>query len=232
MGDSVKVGDLIAEVDAKTAKLDVESARVNLENAQNNLTKVIKGATQVEKIRASNTLFDSKAKLTELSKNYDSLLLEKENTLKTTNNNITSLEEKLNIAQNEYEYAEKNITTDTTTNNIERDVANGYSLLESTFQIIEPTLKDISDTILLKTKSDPAYGALGEKNPSLKAQVESLYDQAVTDSKSIETTLAEVRSHNTSLTSVLGGLIEMKKLIGEINTLTSLVISELRASRS
>ncbi len=41
MGDTVKVGDLIAEVDSKTAKLDVESASVNLANAQNNLNKLL-----------------------------------------------------------------------------------------------------------------------------------------------------------------------------------------------
>ena len=186
----------------------------------------------MEKIRASNNVFDSKAKLTELSKNYDNLLLEKENTLKTAQNNIISLSEKVNIAQSEYEYAEKNITTDTTTNNIERDVANGYALIESTFQVIEPSLKSIRDTLLLETKNDPAYGALSENNPSLKIQAENLYDQISAESKAMETTIIEVRSKNTSLTSILSGLIEMRKLIGDINTMTSLAISGLRASKT
>lgn len=186
----------------------------------------------MEKIRASNTVFDSKAKLTELSRNYNNLLLEKENTLKTAQNNIISLSEKVNIAQSEYEYAEKNITTDTTTNNIERDVANGYALIESTFQVIEPSLKSIRDTLLLETKNDPAYGALSENNPSLKIQAENLYDQISAESKAMETTIIEVRSKNTSLTSILSGLIEMRKLIGDINTMTSLAISGLRASKT
>ena len=158
--------------------------------------------------------------------------MEKENTIKTAENNIVGIEEKLNIAKSEYDYAEKNITTDTNTNNIERDVANGYSLIESAFQTIEPSLKTIRETLLLETKNDPAYGALSENNPSLKTQAENLYEQIYTESKTIETTMSEVRSKNTSLTTILSGLIEMKKIIGDINTMTSLAISELRASKT
>lgn len=92
VGDTVKVGDLIAEVDSKTAKLDVESASVNLANAQNNLNKLLIWSTDVEKIRASNNVF---LLLTQKqnSQNFRKIMItssEKENTLKTAQNNIIS----------------------------------------------------------------------------------------------------------------------------------------------
>lgn len=40
-GDAVKAGELIAEVDAKSAKLDVANAQVSLNNAKNNLQKIL-----------------------------------------------------------------------------------------------------------------------------------------------------------------------------------------------
>lgn len=128
------------------------------------------------------------------------------------------------------DYAQKNAGNNTTSNDIERDVANGYSLIESTYQVITPSLKTISDTLLLNMKDDPAYGALSENNPALKAQVESLYAQVQTESIAIQDTLTDVRAHTDSLTSVLTGLTEMRKLVGDLNSLVSIAVSELRAS--
>jgi multidrug efflux pump subunit AcrA (membrane-fusion protein) len=41
VGDTVKVGELLAEIDAVSAKLDVASSRLSVANAENNLNKVL-----------------------------------------------------------------------------------------------------------------------------------------------------------------------------------------------
>lgn len=229
-GDAVKAGELIAEVDAKSAKLDVANAQVSLNNAKNNLQKILNWATETDKIKAQNSLTESQGKLSIVNQTYDSLVLEQNNAISTSEANIKALQEKLDLAKSLLDYAQKNAGNNTTSNDIERDVANGYSLIESTYQVITPSLKTISDTLLLNMKDDPAYGALSENNPALKAQVESLYAQVQTESIAIQDTLTDVRAHTDSLTSVLTGLTEMRKLVGDLNSLVSIAVSELRAS--
>jgi multidrug efflux pump subunit AcrA (membrane-fusion protein) len=41
IGDTVKAGELVAELDAKSQKLDLASSRISLSNAQNNLNKIL-----------------------------------------------------------------------------------------------------------------------------------------------------------------------------------------------
>lgn len=228
----MSTGDLIAQIDAKSAKLDVASAQVSLSNAQNNLAKISKGSTEVERIRAENALAESKANLIKLQNDLESLTLEQKNTLAAADANIALLTDKVALAQSDLEYAQKNITTDTTSNNLERDIAASYATLESVYSIVSPSLKTISDTLLLQNKSNATYGAIGENNPTLKNQTEVLYSETKKEYDAIDATMNETRKNKTSLTSVLTSLSEMKTLIGDLNTLTSLSISTLRASQA
>lgn len=230
--DSVKAGDLVAELDAKSIKLDLANSKISLSNAQNNLNKILGGSSETSKIRAANTLADSESKLVLLEKQYDDLVRQQQNTIITTEASIKSLEEKLELAKNDLSYTEQNINTTTDTNNIERDVANGYSLIESSYQLISPTLKSLRDTLLLESKATSTYGAIGENNPELKLQLEKLYAKLNEAEKNIESTMTEVRGQTNSLTSILVGLTEMRSTIGDLSSFTALSISVLRASRT
>lgn len=230
--DTVKAGELVAELDAKTTKLDYSNARISLSNAQNNLNKLVGWSSETSKIRASNTLSESEAKLILLEKQYESLIKQQENGIITSEANIKSLEEKLALAKSDLTYTEKNIDTNTNTNNIERDVANAYSLIESSYQLITPSIKTLTDTLLLESKSTSTYGAIGENNPELKSQLEKLYTKILEEEKSIQSTMTEVRGKTTSLTSVLVWLTEMRTTISDLSSLTSLAISVLRASKT
>lgn len=229
-GDTVRANEVIVEIDPKDAYLDIESANIALSNAENNYQKLIAGATETEKIRAINTLTDSRSRLTLLEEQYKNLLVERDNAIKNAETNIRTLEEKLIIAQNELEYTEKNINTDTISNNLERDVSNAYVLLEQLYQILPENIKDIRDVILIEDKSNPRYGDLSAKDPSIKSSVESLYLRVLDSEKEFEKTLGLLRQDKTSVTSLLSGLADAKEALTDLGSLTTLVISEYRAS--
>lgn len=232
VGDAVRAGELVAELDAKTTKLDYSNAKISLSNAQNNLNKLLGGSSETSKIRASNTLSESEAKLELLQKQYESLVKQQENTIITSDANIKSLEEKLALAKSDLDYTQQNITTNTNTNNIERDVANAYSLIESSYQLINPSLKTLRETLLLDSQATATYGAIGENNPSLKLQLEKLYTKVTEEEKDTQATMTEVRWQTNSLTSILIGLTELRTTISDLSALTALSISVLRESRT
>ncbi|MBX9808774.1 efflux RND transporter periplasmic adaptor subunit, partial [Candidatus Gracilibacteria bacterium] len=232
VGDTVRAGDLIAELDAKSVKLDLASSKINLSNAQNNLNKVLEGTSEINKIKAQNTLSESQSKLILLEKQYEALVEQQKNTISTSEANIKSLEDKLALAQNDLKYTEENINTTTTTNNIERDVANAYSLIESSYQLITPSLKTLSDTLLLESQATSTYGAIGENNPALKLQMEKLYIKLKEQNDTIQTSITEVRANSNSLTTILVGLTQMRASIGDLSSLTALSVSVLRASKT
>lgn len=98
-GDIVKTGDVIAEIDAQTTILDIESAKLSLANAKNSYTALLEGVTSTERIRSENTLEESKTKLPLLEKSFENLIQEQKNTIASTQSNISSLKDKVNIAQ-------------------------------------------------------------------------------------------------------------------------------------
>lgn len=231
-GDSVKAGDLIAELDAKSVKLDLANSKISLSNAQNNLNKILGGSSETSKIRAANTLSDSEAKLTLLEQQYETLLSQQNNSINTSEANIKSAEEKLALAKSDLDYTKQNINTTTTTNNIERDVANAYSLIESSYQLLKPSLETLSDKLLLENKTSSTYGAIGENNQELKTKLEELYKRVTDEVKTVETVMTEVRSKTTSLTDIIVGLNEIQTRMSNLSALTSLSLSVLRASRT
>lgn len=232
VGDAVKAWDLIAELDAKSIKLDLASSKISLSNAQNNLSKLTKWSAETNKIRAANTLSDSESRLTLLKQQYNTLLEQQKNSIITSEANIQSLEERLTLAKSDLDYTEKNIDTNTTTNNIERDVANAYSLIESSYQLLSPSIKTINETLLMESRATTTYWAIGENNPELKLQFEKLYTKILEEEKTIQSTIGEVRSKTTSLTSILVWLTEIRTTISDLSSLTALSISVLRASRT
>ena len=232
IGDTVKAGELVAELDAKTTKLDYSNAKISLSNAQNNLNKILGGSSETSKIRAANTVSDSEAKLVLLQQQYDALVKQQQNSITTSEANIKSLEEKLSLAKSDLDYTTQNINTNTNTNNIERDVANAYSLIESSYQLITPSIEKLRDVMLLENQATSTYGDIGENNPTLKAQLEKLYLKLKDENIAIQTTITEVRTQTTSLTSVLIGLTEIRTVISDLSEATALSLSVLRASRT
>ena len=60
IGDTVTVGDVIAEIDASDAYMDIRNAKISLDNANNSYNKLYSSSTATDKIRAKNTLEESR----------------------------------------------------------------------------------------------------------------------------------------------------------------------------
>lgn len=228
----MKAGELVAELDAKTSKLDYSNAKISLSNAQNNLNKILGGSSETSKIRAANTVSDSEAKFVLLQQQQNALVKQQQNSITTSEANIRALEERLALAKSDLSYTEQNVDTNTTTNNIERDVANAYSLIESSYQLITPSFEKLRDVMLLENQATSTYGAIGENNPTLKAQLEKLYLKLKDENIAIQTTINEVRTQTTSLTNILIGLTQIRTIISDLSEATALSLSVLRASKT
>lgn len=232
VGDSVKAGDVIAEIDAKSARLDIENSRLSLSNAENNLNKVTGGSSETEKIKTNNTMIDSQDRLEQLEKEYDNLLIEQKYTLTNAETNITALEEKLALAKNELKYAENNTdTTSTTISTIEQDITKAYKLIESAHDVFYPSLTTLNNTLNLENKNNPQYWAIGENNQILKKQVDDLYEKIKQERIDFESKFLEVKNNSSSLTSVLIWLKEVQSIMEELGSLTTLSMASVRASR-
>jgi RND family efflux transporter MFP subunit len=196
VGDRVKTGDVIAEIDASSAYLDIESAKISLSNARNSYNKIAEWSTLTEKIRAENTLSESKSRLTNLEKTLENLILEETNTLRDKESTLVNLEQKVEIASGDLEYAQKNIETDTSTTNLERDTENAFLILEDIERIMPDIIKSTKDIQHIEDKNSPLYGDLSSKDVGYKYKVETAFLALVDDFAKYKTELLTLRSES------------------------------------
>ncbi len=228
--DSVKKDDVIAEIDARSAYMDLKNAEISLSNAQNKYSELVNGGLEAEKLKSANTLSDSEAQLALLEKQYANLLTERDNAIKNAETTITSLQTSLEIAKWELEYVEKNISTDTTANNLEKDVSNAYTNIEQIYQLLPDYLKQIKDSSLIEDKTNPKYGDLGAKDNGIKASIEYLYTTASTQKTEFESSFTALKQNTTSVTQLLATLTKAKTILATLNNLSTLIVAEYRAS--
>lgn len=148
----MKVGDVIAEINAESAHLDIQNARISLANAKNNYDKLFANTTESDKIRAKNTLSESENSLTLLESQYDNLLVTEKNEKDQAEANIKLLQDKLALAKNDLEYTQKNVLINNTSTNLEKDLANGYLSLEDVNRALPAILKDYKDLLYIEDK--------------------------------------------------------------------------------
>ncbi len=110
--------EVIAETDAEIEHLNISNASLALKNSQNSYNKLFADITESEKARKRNTLKESEDLLINLTSQYEDLLRSQENSRIESDANIKLLWEKLSLAKSEFEYESKNITSDTTSNNV------------------------------------------------------------------------------------------------------------------
>jgi HlyD family secretion protein len=229
VGDTVKAGELIAELDAKSMKLDVASAKLSIANAQNNLNKVLGWSTETERIKMTNTILDAQARLIQLKKDAENLLIEQKYTLENARTNIDTLTANLALAQSELVYAQNTPST-TQVSTIEQDMTQAFSLVQSIYDWLYDQISLIDTTLSIENKNNPQYWAIGGNNPELKTQIDTLYTRIKKDREDLIPVFVDLKNKSNSLPSVFTALDTMKKITWDINTLTALSISALRAS--
>lgn len=89
---------------------------------------------------------------------YESLILRQKNTLAESEENLALLKEKVQLAESEQAYTQQNITTDTDTNNLEKDIMSAWLLIESIEREMPDILKDLEDISYVDNQSSDWYG--------------------------------------------------------------------------
>jgi multidrug efflux pump subunit AcrA (membrane-fusion protein) len=217
--------EVIAETDAEIEHLNISNASLALKNSQNSYNKLFADITESEKARKRNTLKESEDLLINLTSQYEDLLRSQENSRIESDANIKLLWEKLSLAKSEFEYESKNITSDTTSNNIERDLTQGMSILEEVSRFIPDTIENISDIMYIDNKGGDRYGDLGAKDQAQKIETEKLYYRILEDVEEFNNILISLRkSDPRTYTDTVWALSKGKNILDDMNSLTAMVI--------
>ena len=175
VGDTVKAGDLIAEVDAGSAGLDLQSAQLTLSNAKLSYDKLFSTTTASDILKSKNTLTEAESALKLLEAKYSDLLVQQKNDLAESEANVSLLTHKVTLADSDYTYTKQNIASTTTANNLERDIENAMITLEDLERAMPDVRKAFYDTMLLADKSNGRYGDLGVNDDTNKRLAESTF---------------------------------------------------------
>lgn len=232
VGDTIKAGDLIAEVDAGSAGLDLQSAQLALSNAKLSYDKLFSTTTESDILKSKNTLTEAESALKLLEAKYRDLLIQQKNDLAESEANVNLLTQKQSLAQSEYEYAKQNIASTTTANNLEHDLESARITLEDIERTMPDIRKTLYDTMLLADKSNSRYGDLGVNDDTNKRLAESTFMTMSGQLTAFQNTLKTLRSLSTkNFDSTLAALEDAQSLMSITSKLMSYVLTELETTR-
>jgi multidrug efflux pump subunit AcrA (membrane-fusion protein) len=225
IGDAVTTWDVIAEIDASDVYMDIRSAKISIDNANNNYNKLFSSSTETERIRAKNTLEESRNALTLLEAEYADFLTSQKNAKIEALNQIELLEDKYNLALSDLEYTKKNLDTTSDISDLERDIASAYISVEEIARFFPTTFTSIKNLTYIDNMTSERYGDLGSKNSYQKTQMEKLTLSLSGSFSSFEKNLSvERQKSDHTLDDVLSLLSKSKTILQDLNTLTSLAV--------
>jgi multidrug efflux pump subunit AcrA (membrane-fusion protein) len=232
--DIVGAGELIAEIDAGTADLDLESAKRNLSDAEASFQELFDTAKESDITKAKATLEESESSLKLMESEYESLILRQKNTLAESEENLALLKEKVQLAESEQAYTQQNITTDTDTNNLEKDIMSAWLLIESIEREMPDILKDLEDISYVDNQSSDWYGDIWSQDTTVKTRTDRLYQDLRTELSLYQTWVIVIRNTGTftDFDTVNKGIIQSRNLTTHLSEFASLILQELDATPS
>lgn len=233
-GDIVSPGDVIAEIDAGTADLDLESARRNLSDAEASYNELFDSAEASDIAKARASLEESEASLRLMESEYESLIINQKNTLTESEENLTLLKEKVKLAESELEYTRQNISTDSDTNNLEKDIASAWLMAESIERDMPDILSDLEDISYVDNTSSDWYGDIGSRDTYIKTKTNTLYKDILEELSLYQTWLILTRNDgkDTDFDTVNKTITQAKTLTTHMSEFASLILQELDATPS
>lgn len=233
-GDSVIAGDVIAEIDAGTADLDLESAERNLSDAQATYDELFDSADAADIAKAKATLEESRASLKLMETEYANLLISQKATLAQNQSDLDLQKEKVKLTESELEYTKKNISTDTDTNNLEKDVASAWLTVEWISRDMPDILSDLEDISYVDDKISDWYGDISNQNATLKWKTDAYYQTILAEVAAFGTGVNTIRNNetNTNFDTVNDILLQARTLTTHMSEFTSLILQELDATRT
>jgi multidrug efflux pump subunit AcrA (membrane-fusion protein) len=232
VGDEVKSGEILAEIDTQNANMDIRNAQISLDNAKNNYDKLFSSMSEADKLRAKTTYDESKHSLELLESQYLDFLTDQKNTLAETESALALLSEKVKLAESELEYAKKNTAINNDSTNLERDMANAFLALEEINRFFPDTIKSLRDWLYIENKNSDYYGDLWANNANQKADTEKLFSTVSGSIIDFGKSLSLLRTkENKTLDEVFASLTSAKDILTDLNTLSAMAIEEYENSR-
>ncbi len=235
IGDKVKKGDLLAELDYKSLLIQKEEAESNLRVAKAGLSKVLSGARNQE-IAVSN------AQVVQAQESYYATLDNLEKVKETVNENISQAKKTLsdltlkgtsNVTTYEQAINSAQISLDNTKATYQKSVDNNNSTvlttIDSKLAVINTALDNVNQII----DNDNLKNTLSVKNSSYLDSTKTTYNNAVTFLRSANESLdtannekSEVRIDQSISLSLLAANKSFESLNYCFNALESSLISE------
>ena len=125
-GESVKKGQIIAELDSKEAESSIKEADLSLENAEISLKQLYEWVDQSQILQSKNTILNSENSLDTSSKEFETLKISNQNTLNEKQKEIDLQKKELENLKSSYVLAEQELETlkKEQNNNLNTSVAN------------------------------------------------------------------------------------------------------------
>jgi len=230
--ESVKTGDLIAEISAWTVNLDMESAQRNLSDAQATYNELFDAASAVDLARARATLEESESSLKLMEGQYEAMLINQKDTLTESMENLDLLKQKTALAQSEYEYTQKNLSPDDTTDNLEKDIESAWNLVEDTARSFAGIIDNAESITGMDYKASDFYGDLGSQDTALKTRTDILYWDILKSNSIYQIGVVDIRNNwrQNEFDTVYASLRDSKNMVVDITTLFNLILQELDAT--
>ncbi|MDD2891640.1 MAG: biotin/lipoyl-binding protein [Candidatus Gracilibacteria bacterium] len=222
-GDTVKKGDIMAELDTTDVLNDIKQQEVNVTNAQVKLTQLIKGATDKDLLNAENTVTSAKSKIITLENSKKNLLIDQENKQRdfqsqilSKQNDIKSKQAQLANAKNELATLEKTQSKGLTDTDTDVTKVLDTAFTDARKQIIDAesslynadVILGISDTN--RTKNDTYETYLSAKNTVLKTQAEN-------DWRIANTLVSQAKTSLNILPTTENNSVDIKALLSLLN---------------
>lgn len=190
-GDTIKSGDIIAEIDNSDGQTAIKEAQINLENAKINLTELYESADESQILQAKNTVSNAEKNLEISYAELDNLKTTQANSLDDISKNIENAKKELINLNANLEISQKDLEISQT--KLENELSNSISnrsntiiQLETSFLSEQSNISKILDEIDIilgmtqknKDANDDYELYLGAKNSTYKNEAQKYFSQA------------------------------------------------------
>ncbi|NDK07609.1 biotin/lipoyl-binding protein, partial [Candidatus Gracilibacteria bacterium] len=207
-GDSIKKGDIIAELDSSDAYDSIDEALISLDNAKISYEQLFDEADKSQILQAQNSITTAENNYTIAEKELENLKNTQANSIENLEKNIETAKKELESAVSSMELAKKELETtkkeqsnslnntvsnkSTTVQNIEDSFSTNLTEIE---KIIEQSDYIMGVTNENKEKNDSFEDFLGAKNGTIKNEAVSSLLESITLYKKLK---QDVASYNYS----------------------------------
>lgn len=164
-GDTISKGDTIAELDKTDVLNEIRQAEISLSNSQLSLQELIDGDTELSILKAENSIFETKQKITIAEKNVALAIVDEKNTVEELESELALAEKEVEEKKNDLETAQQDLENTIIFEN--EDMASSTNThsasLESAFLEVKNSIID-ADGILEKIDAILGVEEITEKN--------------------------------------------------------------------